>query len=655
MSMTPLRMALPLLLGASPLLGQAVADTTRLPDQLVTATKVDVRAGIVPASTTVLFADELRARGVVRVQDALREAAGITIMPNGATYGAVTSAFLRGGESDYVKVLLDGVPLNVPGGAIDLANLTLDGLERIEIVRGPASVLYGADAMSGVIQLFSRDGRANRQSDVNISRGSFGNATYRMDIAQGGKATTYSIGGGLVNSDGIYPFNSEYRNRELGGRLQTANSSGTKLSLSTRYSDVTAHYPTDFTGAVVDSNQFDRIRTMTIGLGVTRPLSGYTALAVQAHAARTRRGYENRPDSPGDVFGYGFEEDRDGTMWRRGAEARVDFLRASGSRTSIGAAYEFESEDQTSRAMSDYGTGAFEETGSFTADRKTTSVFSQFYLTPTPFVTLQLGGRLDRNSAFGNFGTWRVGANIQNREGWRLWGAAGTAFKAPTFSELFAASAFEIGNPDLNPERNTSIEVGLRRALPKARGTFSVTGFSQRFRDLIQYVSGAPGDPTYVNLGEVRSRGVEAAVWYKLSPTFNVKAAWTWLRTEVTDTGAVSSVAFTQGEALIRRPAQSGSLTLEYQAHGTTAAVVVNHVGERADADYRSFPSVRATLPSYQTVDLSLTRPLRFSSRASSGLDLTVRGENLFDAEYEQVVGYQARGRTLSVGVRIHR
>jgi vitamin B12 transporter len=141
---------LTLLLLAPVLLPAQQADTMRLPDLVVTATRTEWGADKIPAATTVLHGDDLRARGVRFVGEALREVPGMMLVQTGS-YGAVTSAFMRGGESDYVKVLVDGIPLNTPGGALNLADLSLDDIDRIEVVRGPASVLYGADAMSGVV------------------------------------------------------------------------------------------------------------------------------------------------------------------------------------------------------------------------------------------------------------------------------------------------------------------------------------------------------------------------------------------------------------------------------------------------------------------------------------------------------------------------
>src|SRR5213592_1212425 len=140
---------------------QQPQDTVVLKPVVVTATRVPVAADLVASAVTVLRGADLVARGVRTVADALETVPGATIVETGS-FGGQTSLFMRGGESDYVKVLLDGVPLNQAGGGIDLANITTDNVDRIEIVRGPASVLYGSDAMTGVVQIFTKTGAASR-------------------------------------------------------------------------------------------------------------------------------------------------------------------------------------------------------------------------------------------------------------------------------------------------------------------------------------------------------------------------------------------------------------------------------------------------------------------------------------------------------------
>jgi vitamin B12 transporter len=179
---------------------QEPPDSALLPPIVVTATRVPTRADRLGQRVTVLSGAELRAAGVVTVADALQNVAGLNVVRTGAP-GAATSVFVRGGESDYVKVLVDGVPVNEPGGAYDFAHLTLDNVDRIEVLRGPGSVLYGSDAVSGVVQVFTRAG--GRRSG-GARAGTLG--TVEPDAAVGAGGPTAAFGLGPADrSDGLYP------------------------------------------------------------------------------------------------------------------------------------------------------------------------------------------------------------------------------------------------------------------------------------------------------------------------------------------------------------------------------------------------------------------------------------------------------------------
>src|SRR5437867_8978759 len=154
---------------------QQPTDTARLSPIVVTADRLPIPAAAVPAAVTVLSGAALRAQGIRTVADALRTVPGATVVASGS-FGAQTSLFVRGGESDYVKVLIDGVPQNQPGGAFDFADLTTDNVDRIEIVRGPASVLYGSDAVTGVIQIFTRTGSGAPRVTAAARAGTYGSA-----------------------------------------------------------------------------------------------------------------------------------------------------------------------------------------------------------------------------------------------------------------------------------------------------------------------------------------------------------------------------------------------------------------------------------------------------------------------------------------------
>src|SRR3990172_3387986 len=164
-------------------------DTVRLPEVVVTPTRVATARASVAASVTVLSGTQLRERGITSVVEALRDVAGVAVVQPGS-FGALASVFLRGGESDHVSVLVDGVPLNQPGGAINLADLTTDNVDRIEIVRGPVSVLYGSDAVAGVVQIFTRRGRGPLRVAAAVEAGRYETATPGPAPVAGGSGRT---------------------------------------------------------------------------------------------------------------------------------------------------------------------------------------------------------------------------------------------------------------------------------------------------------------------------------------------------------------------------------------------------------------------------------------------------------------------------------
>src|SRR5882672_5881785 len=210
--------AFPLL--ASPTAGAQAKDTVQLGTVVVSASKVPRPAATLSQAVTVLLGDNLRARGVTRVTDALREVPGASIVQTGS-FGGITSLFLRGGESRYTKVLIDGVPVNAPGGFFDFSHLTTDNVDRIEIVRGPASVLYGADAVSGIVQIFTRKGGDPRAS-VGLRGGTYHSLDIDGDAAGSTPLGGFSLGAAHHSTKGILPFNNEYRNGTLSSALTVA-------------------------------------------------------------------------------------------------------------------------------------------------------------------------------------------------------------------------------------------------------------------------------------------------------------------------------------------------------------------------------------------------------------------------------------------------
>jgi vitamin B12 transporter len=625
---------------------RAQADT--LPDLQVTATRIAVPRRTVAAAITVLEGDDLRARGIRYLLDALREVPGAALVQTGS-YGAVTSLFLRGGESDFTKVMVDGVPLNTPGGAVNLAALSLEDVDRIEIVSGPVSVLHGADAMSGVVQVFTRTGGSRTTATLEGQGGSFGMRDVRARLAGGAGALRASVSASHVATDGIYPFNNRFVDDNATAHLTLEGGARGRVDLTVRYGDAVGGFPTDGNGDPVDRNQRTLDGDWIVGLSATRRVHDALEVAVDGWSYRLDSRFRDELDGPADTTGFGFAGRRDALLTRRGGTARADWQPAAGLRVLVGGGVEREAETQRSVTSSDFGFGRSVDSATFAADRTTGHILAQLLLSPGRGVTLQLGTRVDDNSAFLTFATGRAGVVWQPDPAIRVWSAIGSGFKAPTFSELFAATPYEVGNPGLDPEQSTSVELGLELQTGHAR--LGLTAFRQGFTDLIQYLAAAPGAPTYANLGAARARGVEATLGVALGGAVRLRTHLTLLDTEVTDTGVVSSVTFIEGSSLLRRPRWSGGATLSGPVGAADLSATARWVGARDDASFRDFPATRTTLPSYGLLDASLRIPVRVSGGTQA--DLLVRVENLFDATWQQAAGFPGRGRTLLGGARI--
>ena len=633
---------------------QEPADTARISDIVVTADRFPSPQAKVSSATTVILGSELRERGVHFIADALRSVPGAAVVSTGST-GGVTSLFLRGGESDYVRVLVDGVALNQDGGFYDFSGLTTDNVERIEVVRGPTSVLYGSDAMTGVVQIFTRSGTGKLRGEASLRAGTFGSWQGDAGFSGGSESARFSAGVSRFVTDGFYPFNGDYRNTTASAGVHLVPDDQTRVRLNLRTGEGHLNLPTDFSGAVVDSNAFGVRRTVTAGLDVARVLSHELTLNVFLSSHVENEDQDNRADSPGDSTGF-FQSLSQGTFQRRAAEARV-MLDRSAVRVTLGTSAEFEDLTESSQSLFNFGFGQESSASEFTASRRNLGLYSQVITDLTSRTLLNLGARLDDNEGFGTHLTFRVGAVQLLRAGTRLRGSFGTGFKEPSLRENFAVSAFERGNPDLKPEESRSWELGLEHAILEDRILISATWFDQRFQDLIQYRSPVlPTDTTYFNIARATSRGIEAAV--NLRPFNDLQLAFSYIRltTRVDDSGFDTQPGdvFLKGERLLRRPTHTFQADARYHiARRATVGASLNYVGDRDDVDFRPFPSVRTELSSYMLLNLDGSVALPFGR---SGVEVSpiIRIENALDEEYDTVVGFPARGRTVLAGARVN-
>jgi vitamin B12 transporter len=633
---------------------QEVQDTTRLKELVVTATRLPTPPESVTASVTVISGEELRAHGQRFLQDALRDVPGASVVQQGS-YGGVSSLFLRGGESDYVKVLIDGVPVNQAGGAYNWANLTTDNIARVEVLRGPASVVYGSDAVTGVVQVFTRTGEGPAALEGNAEGGTFGSFNGQAAVLGGSQQFSYSASASRVVTDGTYPFNNEYGNTVLSSRMQSRPDEKSTIGISGRWTDNRYHFPTDFAGLLADSNQFNGEKALALGVDLSRQLSERYQVQLSGGASRSDGEFDDHMDGPSDTLGFGFASHRDTRSDRGNVDARVTGSFTPSVRITAGAQVEHESERQSGETTSNFGAIATSPDTPFDRGRTTVGGYAQAVLSPTPALALDVNGRLDDNSAFGTFTTYRAGAAYRLSSGTRFRASLGRAFKAPTFCEQFCDAPFVVGDPGLKPERSFSWEVGVEQQLSAGRLSIWTTYFDQKFEDMILYDGGAAaGEPTYFNGAAARSQGIEAGLTASLSGGLGASIAYTYLVAKATDDAGMPSASFTDGEALIRRPTHSAAVSLRGRVfQRATLAGSVTYVGERDDVDFNQFPSARVSLPDYAVVDLAGEVELLHSRPGTPQLSGTLRVENLFNEQYDQVVGFAGRPRGVFGGARL--
>ena len=619
-------------------------DTARLSTTVVTATQTPLETSAAPVAVSVITGAELRLRGVTALSDALRDVPGVTFAENGS-FGGSTQLFLRGGESKYVKVLVDGVPANDPGGAFDFSSITTDNIDRIEIVRGPTSVLYGADAVTGVIQIFTRHGSGAPTVNAAARAGTYAsrdaNAGVLGDIGSG----DFSLDVARHETRGIYAFNNAYRNSVLSGNLHLLLDAKTDLRVALRYTDALYHYPTDGGGAVVDTNAHQSGDRTSIAVDLGR----FFTPTFDAHLAVTSNGISggttDNPDTPASGGYLSLDNTR-----RRGAELRGNAH--LGGNTTLTAGLETEQEDERTESQSIFGGSVFPSV--FAASRHNQAAYAQLLSHVAGSLTITEGARLDDNQQFGKFGTYRAGANWAVLRGTRLRASTGTAFREPSFFENYS-TGFVTGNPSLQPERSRSSEFGISQDLLAGRITVDGTQFFQRFRNMIDYTGDtASCGFSYCNVASARANGRELEATFRATSELALNANLTHLETRVLESGFDTSSAglFLIGQQLIRRPRTSWSAGAAWASSRASLDMHVTHVGSRADRDYSAFPSIPVVDPAYTLTDVGIDIPVTRAGAARTAA-VTLRADNLFNAQYHSEFGFLSPGRTILAGARV--
>ncbi len=628
---------------------------------LVTAFRWAAPQWAASSHATVIEGEALERSGTDFLSDALRGSSGLAVAPTGS-WGGATSLFMRGGESDYVKVMLDGVELNRPGGSLDLAGITTRNVERIEIVRGPQ--LYGSEAVGGVIQIFTKRGRGRPELSLFQSVGNYGSVSSEAAASGGTDRFSYAVSLSRSDTDGVLADtvralglspegNNAFTQTTFTGRLSGALGNAALASVSLRYSDRTFEYPTDGSGMITDGNAFSFGDDFSIRAELDRSWGDQAETVVGWTVQSFGGGIEDAPDGPADTLGFFAYRTLDRGSRIRG-DARTTFRPWEAGWATLGV--ETGRQSMMQMSLSSFSWGA--SPGHSSHEQWNHAAYSELGLL-TNAAALSVGGRLERDDIFGAAFTWKAGAAWRSlEERLRFRASMGTGIKEPTFFESYA-TGFARGNPNLEPEHSLSIEGGADlselRLGELAQIGISATLFHHDYRDLIQYTSSPPtaAAPNYYNVAAARSRGIEVESELAIGVA-RLSGAYTYLDTEVFDSGFDEGphANFAQGEELLRRPRHVVSGAASVAVSDASLRVDILRKGERADRDFSAWPAQRTTLPAYTTVDASAAWTWRRGG-SSPGFTVSVRTRNLLSAYYEEALGFPAPGRSIAVGGRL--
>jgi len=604
-----------------------------LPDTIVvSANRYPTSSSRVASSVTVLTREQIERSQATFVAHLLRSVSSVDVVESGGP-GKSSSVFLRGTGSQHVLVIVDGVKMNdpsSPNGSFDFANLTTDGIERIEILRGSQSVLYGSDAVGGVIEIFKRRGVGKPSVSVSSEAGSLSSYSESATLAAGNNNADLSLTLSHKASDGFSASDSKlgskerdgYRNTGLSGTLGLALPSKLELTLSGSLSD--AKTDVDQTWGILDDpNATNATQTHTVTAGLVRQTAG-SRWTPQLSINYLRQEFESRdfvdPDHP-------FDAGELNSLGNRMSISTQHCFRLTRHTVLLGGELQREEYESNSMLQSYFGT--YHDTVK-PVDVQTAGMYLSENWSVSDNGTLTGGVRLDHQEEFGDHFTYRLaGTFLAEPISLKVRLAVSTGFKAPTLFQLYQPL---YGSRDLLPEKSISREIGFEQSLAHDRGRVSVSYFHIRLTDLFSY---NPSTFRTINVGKAISQGVELTGEYSAGPAL--------IRTGYTYTDSRNE---SDHSPILRRPRHKLSASLSSQLNKRLQVRLdVRYTGARHDIDFTTFESRPVMLDAYTLTDLSAT------FKITPRLELRGRVHNLFNVSYQEVYSYGTSPRALYVGV----
>ncbi|WP_435168881.1 TonB-dependent receptor plug domain-containing protein [Falsirhodobacter sp. 1013] len=610
------------------LLSTALIAPLAAPAQEVTVLDpIIVSAGLTPAPAdaygrayTILMREQIEARGITTLQDALRGVPGVSVSSSGAN---TTQVRIRGAEADHTLILVDGVEVSggSPAGYF-LSGLSVQNIERVEVLRGPHSVFYGSSASAGVINIITDKGTEglHHGGTMDVGNGHSASAHVSQRTAQGGLALNLS----QIDDHG-FDYSGDSGEKD-GLRRNTIGFAGDWKATETLTFGSTLRWTKeeyDYDSFGPSTNEADVIVDDNTPEGETREFQG----AVFGELSMLDGRLIHRLDYQRSVFKLDTFDDvpkraESDTLAYR-LSYGLDGLPVDQARHLVNVLVEHEDDD--SNIATDY-------------ERERDSVALEYRASLDNGLDLQAGVRRDDNKEYDDFTGWTLGLSWRiPGQPVRLHASAGRAQVDPSYEELFG-SLYSVGNPDLTPEQNRSYDLGVELSFLNGRGLIDVTYFHERMTDEITADYSSPDFlARYSNAdGESPREGVEVTGRLEATDTLDLSFGYTYLNAKGPD-----------GRIEVRRPKHELQLssTLSFLDDRASATATLRRVaGNYDDQFYGAY--ARAELPDYTTLDLAAGYNLTNEVR------LTGRVTNLFDESYSDVWGYATRGRQAYVGVQ---
>jgi vitamin B12 transporter len=563
------------------------------------------------SSVGILTAADIERMGFAFTVDAVAAVPGVTINSNGA-FGGSAGVRVRGASSEQTLVLIDGVPVNdptSPGGGYNFARLDTENIERIEVLKGPQSTLWGTDAIGGVVSITTKSPEEGLGGGVFSEFGSFNTFRGGASVEGANDVSDFRLAVVRTSSDGISKADEDNGNSEddsydaltLSGKGGLNLGDTTRLGFDILWTDAESEFDSFAGGAqgsVADGDELSQTEELSANVTLaTSLLDGrLDNLVLLGYSDITRENFTDGTSS--------FEAEGERVLFRYQGTLTIN----ASNTLAVGA-----------------------ERDRSTANDQDTSIdgfFALYEMKPRDNLTLTGGVRYDDHETYGAETTARVSAAWTPTDTLTLRGSWGEGFKAPTiFQTTFFCCGATAPNADLSPETSEAFDIGVSWLWNDGRGELGATLFSQDTQNQINFSFAVGG---YENIAEVESTGVELVAGYQLNDWLNLSANYAYIDAEDEN-----------GDPLARLPEHTGDVTLSFQGDGAlSGALLLRYNGEEDNSN-------GSTLNAWTRVDLT------GRYRLTEKVELYARVENLFDEKYQQILGYGTPGLSGSLGVRL--